>query len=102
MKKATEFITCDLRYYQGDITDEMLEVLKQAWPKAYKEYKAGNDISLCFKLDYEYSAYGALAKLAPFFNLATGYSFNVSTSNGRKAPVTSLFEAIHLHIGKHN
>ncbi len=95
--KATEYIQCDLRFHKGDITPEMLEILKTSWPEEAESY---DDLTLCFRLEYKYKPGSALAKLAPFFHLAKGFSSNYSTSNGQKPPITSLFEAIHLHIGR--
>ncbi len=78
----------------------MLAILKEVWPEAYRAYQSGNDLSLNFRLDYKFAPGKPLARLAPFFHLAEGFSFYTSTSNAQKSPVTALFEAIHLHIGR--
>ena len=98
--KAKESISCELRFYQGQVPPEMLGILQEVWPDAHKEYQAGNDLSLSFHLDYRFSPDKPLARLSPFFHLAQGFSFAASTSNMQKPPVTALFEAINLYIGR--
>jgi len=99
-EKATEEISCELRYYQGDISPEMLEVLKEDYPEKYQQYMGGDGITLCFELSVDFIADSPFAKFAPFFKQAEGYSLGSSTSNGKTPPMTSLFEAINLYIGK--
>ncbi len=98
VKREKEYINCELRYYQGDVNPEMLSVLKECWPTAYKAYLEGNDISLNLLIRYKFHPDKPLARLAPFFCFAKGYSFNSFTSNGLRPPVAALFEAIYRGI----
>ena len=99
-KKAIEYIQCDLHFFHGDVTPEMLETLKTASPEAVEVYNKGGDLLLSFHLENKYNPGGSLAKLAPFLKLAGGFSASFYTSTGQKPPMASLFEVIHLHIDK--